>query len=234
MGKRVETGFLDRVVTAGSGSHRYQIFVPRNWSRDRNWPVVLFLHGAGERGVDGIVQTEVGIGTAIRRHIDRFPCAVVFPQCAKGASWTAADMQGQAIQAFDDTIREFNGDEARLFLTGISMGGYGCWSLATRQPGRFASVVPICGGVPRPLGTPIRQLLERTMKAVGRTPVWVFHGSNDRVVPVSESRLAVEFLQKAGGDVRYTEYPGVEHNSWDMAYAEPELMPWMLSKREGE
>jgi predicted peptidase len=232
MGQRVETGFLDRIVKAGTNRHRYQVFVPRNWSEDKNWPVVLFLHGAGERGDDGLLQTDVGIGTAIRRHPDRFPCLVVFPQCAKGASWTATDMQAQAMQALQDVIQEFNGKEKQIYLTGISMGGYGSWSFATRHPGRFAAVVPICGGVPRPLGISNRNLLDHTMKTISQTPVWVFHGSNDLVVPVSESRVAVDALKKAAGNVRYTEYPGVEHNSWDPAYGEPELMPWMLSKQK--
>jgi predicted esterase len=230
-----ETGFLNRVVTVSGVTYRYQVFVPRSWHRRQTWPVVLFLHGAGERGDDGVLQTEVGIGTAIRRDVARFPAIVVLPQCRRGAWWTEAPMQAQALAALEQSIREFNGDRARLYLTGISMGGFGTWGLATNNAGKFAAYAPVCGAL---------KLNGRMMvdvkaddpytivaRLVGQTPTWIFHGGDDKVVLTEESRKMHEALKASGGNVQYTEYPGVGHNSWDKAYADPKLMEWLLAQR---
>lgn len=232
-----ETGFLNRTVKVGATSYPYQVYVPSNWTKTKKWPVILFLHGAGERGDDGLIQTEVGIGTAIRRHPDRVPAIVVMPQCAKNHWWLEADMQAQALKALDQTMKEFNGDQTRTYLTGLSMGGNGTWAIATANPGKFAAIAPICGPArisPR-YGVQVKpeDLSEERYKTyaakIGKTPVWVFHGEADPVVPVTESRLMVEALKAAGGDVRYNEYPGVGHDSWNKAYAEPDLFTWLLS-----
>jgi predicted peptidase len=238
-----ETGFLNRTITIGSLTYRYQVYVPDEWSQDKKWPVVLFLHGAGERGDDGLMQTDLGIGTAIRRYRERFPCIVVMPQCRKNAWWTETGMEAQALQALEKTMKEFNGDPQRVYLTGLSMGGYGTWSIAAKHPGKFAALVAICGGLRLPTGArsaPGNTAAEASAdpytaaaQKIGKTPVWVFHGEADPVVPVTESRKMVEALKAAGGNVRYTEYPEVKHNSWDKAYADPELLPWLLSHRLG-
>ena len=235
------TGFLDRTTKVGDASYRYQVYVPADWSKKKKWPVILFLHGAGERGGDGLIQTEVGIGTAIRRHVERVPAIVVFPQCLKDRWWPESEMQAQALKALDEAIKEFNGDAARVYLTGISMGGYGTWAIAANNPSRFAALAPVCGGVrtpPRvaiPSGTPAAEAAGDPYKAVaqkvGSTPVWVFHGGADTVVPVEESRKMVEALKASGGNVRYNEYEGVGHNSWDKAYGEPEFFTWLLSQK---
>jgi len=237
--RQKETGFLNRTVKVGSASHRYQVYVPQGWTARKRWPVILFLHGAGERGDDGLIQTEVGIGTAIRRHADRAAAIVVFPQCLKNRWWPEPDMQKVAIAALDRAMREFNGDPDRVYLTGISMGGYGTWALARSNPGRFAALAPVCGGVIAPgrvrlpenseVSSATDPYKDVAMK-VGKTPVWVFHGAADTVVPVSESRKMVEALKAGGGDVRYSEYEGVGHNSWDRAYAEAEFFTWLLEK----
>ena len=241
--RRYETGFLDRVVTVGGTEYRYQVYVPRQYEPGHRWPVVLFLHGAGERGADGLLQTDVGLGSALRRHPDRFPCVVVFPQCRAGRVWTG-EMEEQALAALDATLEEFHGDASRVYLTGISMGGYGTWAIAGRNPGRFAALVVVCGGVrpPRqeelPPGTVALPLEQRgpdayaeAARLVGDTPVWVFHGAEDRIIPVSESERMVAALEAAGGDVRYTEYPAAGHDSWTPAYADPALPGWLLSRR---
>ena len=235
-----ETGFLNRSLSIGGTVYKYQVYVPTNWNKRKKWPIVLFLHGAGERGDDGLLQTEVGIGSAIRRHSERFPCVIVFPQCRKNVWWIDADMEAQALKALDQSIAEFNGTTNRVYLTGISMGGYGTWQLASKYPGRFAAYIPVCGGIVPPPGVPIPKTLStgnpasdpyaETAKKVGLTPVWVFHGSADPAVPVSESRKMVEALKAASGNVKYTEYEGVGHNSWDRAYAESDLMPWLLAQ----
>jgi predicted peptidase len=236
-----DTGFLDRTIKVGTASYRYQVYVPADWSKKKKWPVILFLHGAGERGGDGLIQTEVGIGTAIRRHAERVPAIVVFPQCLKDRWWPEPEMQAQALKALDESIKEFNGDTERVYLTGISMGGYGTWAIAANNPSRFAALAPVCGGVrtpPRvaiPQGTPAASDTSDPYQAVaqkvGGTPVWVFHGGADTVVPVSESQKMVDALKAAGGKVRYSEYEGVGHNSWDKAYGEPEFFTWLLSQK---
>lgn len=236
-----ETGFLNRVMTVGGVAYRYQVYVPADWDPASKWPVILFLHGAGERGADGLRQTQFGIGTAIRLHPERFPAVVVMPQCGRNEWWTNPAMEEQALQALRQTMEEFNGDAERVYLTGLSMGGYGTWSLAFKHPDVFAAYVPICGGVRPPPRVPANP--ERTFAGgesdpyaevagkVGRIPVWIFHGADDPVVPVSESRKMHQALEAAGADVRYTEYAGVGHNSWDRAYAEEELYTWLLAAR---
>jgi len=242
---RHETGFLNRFVRVNGTEYRYQVYVPSNWSKKQKWPVILFLHGAGERGDDGLVQTEIGIGTAIRRHQDRFPAIVVMPQCREKVWWLDASMEAQALKALDDARKEFKGDPARVYLTGLSMGGYATWDLGAKATGRFAALVPICGGVVLPShvtgrepGMPPTEATgdpyAATARSIGKTPVWAFHGSDDPAVPVTESRSLAEALKAAGGNVRYTEYPGVGHHSWENAYAEPDLMPWLLAQRLGK
>jgi predicted peptidase len=237
---KTETGFLNRKATVGSTAYGYQVYVPADWNGKQKWPVVLFLHGAGERGSDGVIQTEVGIGTAIRRYSDRAKCVVVFPQCLKNRWWAEPEMQAQALKALEQSVKEFNGDSQRLYLTGISMGGYGTWAIATANPGKFAALAPVCGGVRVPQRIAEQLKVQNpagedpytpAAQKVGKTPVWIFHGAADSVVPVSESRKMNEALKASGGNVKYSEYEGVNHNSWDKAYAEPEFFNWLLSQQ---
>ncbi len=240
------TGFLDRVATQKGQSYRYQVYVPVDYDASRPYPVVLFLHGAGERGADGLLQTHVGIGAAIRQNRERFPFLVVFPQARPNGLWVG-DIADQALKALDQTIEEFNVDRRRVYLTGLSLGGHGTWYVAARATGRFAAIVPVCGFValPRsdmPAENKARLLAENPFAALSdpyqavasqirNVPVWIFHGGADTVVSVEESRRMVQALKALGADVKYTEYEGVGHNSWDKAYAEPELISWLLSKR---
>jgi predicted peptidase len=238
---RVQTGFLDRTVSVSGTNYRYQVFVPADFSKNRSWPVVLFLHGSGERGNDGLIQTDVGIGHAIRLKNSRFPFVVVMPQCRENKIWGEPDMQAQALGALDASIKEFHGDRNRVYLTGLSMGGFGTWEIAATHPGRFAALVPICSGV-RPLkdwpqlhialasDATISDPYAEIARRIGNTPVWIFHGDADDTVPVTEARRMAEALKAANAKFKYTEYPGVGHNSWDQAYAEPDLVPWMLEQ----
>jgi predicted peptidase len=231
-----ETGFLDRTVTLANTKYKYQVFVPDNWTPKKKWPVILFLHGAGERGDDGLLQTDVGIATAIRMNRSRFPAIVVMPQCRKDVWWIDPPMDDVAMAALAQAEKEFQGDPRRTYLTGLSMGGYGTWHLSAKFPGKFAALVAICGGILRPDEARVHPpqdtapYSETANKIGGRTPVWIFHGAVDEMVPVTESRRMAEAMKALGGEVRYTEYPGVGHDSWDKAYAEPELVSWMLSK----
>jgi predicted peptidase len=219
--RRVETGFLNRSIAVGDTEHKYVVYVPRAYSPAMKWPVILFLHGAGERGTDGLAQSDVGIGRAIRFMSDRYPAVVVMPQCLPQQNWSGA-MLDMAVKALDKTLMEFNTDVNRLYLTGLSMGGFGSFLLASNGPGRFAAVVPICGG-----GNPAE--MAPKLKDV---PTWVFHGDADTAVPVQRSRDMVEAIKAAGGTkIKYSEYPGVPHNSWDKAYSDKEMTDWLFAQR---
>lgn len=214
------TGFLDRTLEQDGRMLKYVVYVPRDYSAERKWPVILFLHGAGERGDDGLKQSQVGIGTAIRMLPGRYPAIVVMPQCVTGARWADA-MARFALAALDRTLQEFSCDPNRQYLTGLSMGGFGSWLVAAEHPDRFAAVVPICGG-----GDPAN-----AAKLVN-IPIWAFHGDADTAVPVARSRQMVEAIKNAGGTrIKYTEYPGVGHNSWDPAYADPALAEWLFAQK---
>lgn len=237
-----DTGFLNRTVTVEGVAYRFQVYVPADWTPQQSWPVALFLHGYGESGDDGLLQTQIGIATAIRTHVADFKMIVVMPQCRKGKLWVDPDMQAQALAALEQSVTEFHGDPARLYLTGLSMGGYGSWEIAIHHPGKFAALAPICGGVqanfhlsdlhsslvndPK-IADPYAEIAKR----IGPVPVWIFHGDADESVPVEESRKMNQALVAAKANVRYTEYPGVGHNSWDQAYSEPEFIPWLLKQK---
>jgi len=235
-----ETGFLNRAVTVDGATYRYVVFVPLDWTSNKKWPVVLFLHGAGERGDDGLVQSEVGLGSAIRKHADRFPAIVVMPQCRKNIWWQAPSMEAQALAALDAATKEFSGDTERTYLTGLSMGGYGTWDVAAKWPHRFAAIAPVCGGIKIPAviakQTGVTQpqsddIYAEAAKKVANMPIWVFHGGADPTVPVTESQNMVAALKALNADVKYTEYPGVKHNSWDNAYNEPDFPVWLFAQK---
>jgi predicted peptidase len=241
--KKYETGFIDRIITVQSVNFKYQVFVPEDWTPHQKWPVILALHGAGERGDDGLLQTDVGIATAIRSNRSAIKAIVVMPQCAKHLWWTLAPMDDLAMGALAQATREFHGDSQRTYLTGLSMGGFGAWHLAQKYPGTFAALVVICGGI-RPPGHALNAIPDlakvtppdspksylAAAERVGKTPVWIFHGANDDIVPVAESRRMTEAMKQVGAEVHYTEYPGIGHPCWDRAYDEPKLFPWLFSK----
>jgi predicted peptidase len=238
-----ETGFLDRIVSLHGAAYKYQVFIPDNWSPKQKWPIILFLHGSGERGSDGLLPTDVGIAHAIRENRLRFPAIVVIPQCLSDHLWIHPEMEEMAMGALAAASKEFKGDPKRTYLTGLSMGGEGTWYLAVKFPGKFAAIVPICGGIM--LSEHNRKLYPELAKdaysedpksyaevaqKLGKTPIWIFHGDVDDAVSPDNSRNMYHALKTAGGDAHYTEYPGVGHNSWDKAYAEPELLTWLFSK----
>ncbi len=225
--------FHERAVVVEGVSYRYQLWLPHGWSAAREWPVILFLHGAGERGDDGSRQIRVGLGPALRQHPARWPMLAVFPQSRPGVGWRGP-MLRQALAALDAVTLEFWADPRRQYLSGSSMGGYGSWRLALDAPDRFAALVPICGGLDASPEAILRgggDPSEPQAAAAGilaDLPVWIFHGAADDVIPVSESRVMVDALRAVGADVRYTEYPCVGHNSWDRAFDEPALPEWLL------
>jgi predicted peptidase len=230
-GAPVETGFINATVRLGENSLNYVVYVPRDYAPERAWPVVLFLHGAGERGDNGLAQTQTGVGPAIRLHPERFPCLVVMPQCPANKGWgprlgnvaeATPEVADLALAALDATIQKYHGDPDRIYLTGLSLGGFGTWAIGARHPAKFAALMPICGGGrPADMAPLLKDL-----------PIWVFHGDADPAVPVQRSRDMVEALKSAGNTkVKYTEYPGVGHNSWDRAYGDAEAIAWLLSQK---
>jgi predicted peptidase len=228
-----EARFLNRRVTVNGAEYRYVVSVPGDWIAAKTWPIVLFLHGSEERGDDGVAQSKVGLAAAVRNHPDRFPAIVVMPQCRPNVDWGAPAMEAQIMAALDASAKEFNGDPQRTYLTGFSMGGYGAWLIGARHPKRFAALVVVCGGIEWP--TPNKIAREEPYTAVASKvagiPIWVFHGNADRNVFVTESREMVKLLRGLNANVRYTEYEGVAHESWDRAYNEPELPTWLFSQR---
>ena len=226
-----ETGFLNRVIKVDKTEYRYQVYLPAGYNKAKTWPVILFLHGAGERGEDGLAQTQVGLGGAIRFHSDRFPAVVIMPQCRKNVWWTDPKMEKQVMAILAKSMKEFRGDPKRLYLTGLSMGGYGTFALSAKYPGKFAAAVPICGGVVMPRTEAVGDPYTEAAGKIGKIPAWIFHGAADPTVPVTESQKMNAAIKAAGGNVRYTEYPGVAHNSWDKAYGETELAKWLFEQR---
>ncbi|HEY0502435.1 MAG TPA: prolyl oligopeptidase family serine peptidase [Lysobacter sp.] len=232
--------FVERNVVVDGASHRFQVFVPSRKAGGKYPATILFLHGSGERGTDNRRQTEVGLGPHLRTHAADFPALVVFPQSPVGTSWTGPQAR-VALAALDAALDEFNGDEDRIILTGISRGGYGVYELAMMEPKRFAALVPVCGGITQPPAIAERLVVEGVAEApdpfaaaaqrLQRLPVWAFHGAKDETVTPDQSRHMVEALRRVGGNVRYTEFAEAGHDSWDAAYAMPELWGWALAQR---
>jgi len=195
----------------------YLLYLPRDYEADprRKLPLILFLHGMGERGNNELeLVKKHGIPKIVEQKED-FPFIAVSPQCPKNSFWTA---EIEALNALlDEVIAKYRVDVDRIYLTGLSMGGYGAWSLAIAYPKRFAAIAPICGGG-EPSEVPV-------LKDV---PVWVFHGEKDNLVPPEESKKMVDALKACGGDVKFTLYPDADHDSWTRTYDNPELYEWFL------
>lgn len=231
-----------RSVLVGGNEFKFRIHVPKDSDPNVKLPVMLYLHGSGARGDDN--QAQVGeIAPNIRQHPERFPFIVVFPQCRPELFW-ASVMMDQAIAALDQTVKEFNGDADRLYLAGFSMGGFGVWQTAVTYPNKFAALVPIAGGIkPQgPLAAEQKAMLSEAVrkaadsddpyngfaKAIGNTPVWIFHGGADDVVSPEGSRRMAETLRSTGNpEVRYTELEHVGHWSVQEAFNDPGLKSWL-------
>ena len=234
-----ETGFLNRKLELHGNTYRFQVYLPENFKRDgRQWPIILFLHGRGERGGEGMWQTQIGLPLEVRDHPDRWPFIIVMPQCTYPNFWTDAEMLSMAMAELDQEVAEFHADPQRTYLTGLSMGGYGAWELAKQYPKRWAAIAISSGG-PFWSYAPERWQQAATLpgeyaRALGRTPVWLFHGSEDNVVPVRESELMFGAFRANSGHVRLWIYQGLHHDSWTRAYNEPELPRWLLAHRNGD
>jgi len=200
---------------------QYLLYLPTQYSESKSqWPLMLFLHGAGERG-DDLEKVKIhGPPKLIAHEGKEFPFVVVSPQCPEDGWWSDEPQIEMLDALLDDVIRRYRIDQDRIYVTGLSMGGFGTWSLATKYPHRFAAIAPICGG-----GDP------KDAAKISHLPVWAFHGAKDNVVALEKSQEMVEALRKAGGDVKFTMYPQAGHDSWTETYDNPELYNWLLKHK---
>lgn len=228
--------FEPRVFTDDNGRRLpYRLMIPLNYDKQQKYPLVLFLHGAGERGDDNAKQLIHGMNDFAKdENRTKYPAFVIAPQCPTGQKWADVDWgadthalpvkPSESMQLTLDLLvalqKEFSIDAKRLYVTGLSMGGYGTWDVISRYPGMFAAAVPICGGGD-----------EKQAGLLSKLPIWVFHGDQDKAVKPERSRNMVEAIKKAGGKPLYTEYEGVGHNSWDRAYSDPKMMEWMFAQK---
>jgi pimeloyl-ACP methyl ester carboxylesterase len=232
-----DTGFLNRKIESHGVTYKFQVYLPEEWRREdgKVWPVILFLHGRGERGSEGMWQTQIGLAEAVRNHPERWPFVIIMPQCPETSHWTDPAMLDLAMAALDQESAEFHGDPARTYLTGLSMGGYGAWELARLHPHRWAAIVIASSGIFWSYEPERWQeslvLPAQYADALGRTPVWLFHGSLDPVVTPRQSEIMFDAFKSAGGNIRLWIYQGLGHDSWTRAYDEPELPRWMLAHR---
>lgn len=194
----------------------YLLHLPADYGKDRRrWPLLLFLHGAGERGTDLALVKRHGPPRIAESDRD-FPFVLVSPQCPADEWWDPEVL----VALLDEVTSRYRVDPDRIYVTGLSMGGFGTLALAATVPDRLAAIAPVCGG-----GDP------RWAPRLAGVPTWIFHGAGDRIVPVVGSRRMVDAIREAGGSVRLTVYPDLGHVCWDEAYAEPGLWSWLLSHR---
>ncbi|UOY07356.1 alpha/beta hydrolase-fold protein [Muricauda sp. SCSIO 64092] len=234
------SAYEKKLFTQGSGVLPYRILLPKNFDASKKYPLILFLHGSGERGNDNEKQLTHGGGLFLRDSIrEQYPAIVVFPQCAKKSTWVKIDVSGewgnrtfsfyekapptQDMLLLEGLIKELRETYAihgkQLYVGGLSMGGFGTFELVNRNPGLFSAAFPICGGAN-----------PKIARRLTRTDWWVFHGGADDVVPPEYSTQMVEALKAKRAKVKYSLYLAVKHNSWDYALKEPDLLPWLFSK----
>ena len=214
----------------------HRLMTPAEPNPGTRYPLVVFLHGAGERGTDNLAQLKyLPAWLAEPANRAAFPCFVLAPQCRPGKKWVEVDWSAEkstprtvptpdmigVIAAIQSTLDSEAIDRSRVYLTGLSMGGYGSWDLAALEPGLFAAVLPICGGGD-----------EATAPKLATLPIWCFHGDADKAVPVERSRSMIEALRAAGGEPRYSELAGVGHDSWTPAYRDRAVLEWLFAQRK--
>lgn len=204
-----------RLQTQVSITMNYLIYLPPEYQQKEKWPLLLFLHGAGERGNDLDLVKIHGPPKLIGQGKD-FPFVVVSPQCPEDQWWEPVSLTA----LIDHIEQKYKIDPERIYVTGLSMGGFGTWSLAAHIPDRLAAIAPVCGGGERFMA-----------RRIGRLPAWVFHGAKDEVVPLERSEEMVEAIRKEGAEVEFTVYPDAGHDSWTDTYNNPKLYEWFLSHR---
>jgi len=227
-------GMMSAEVYKGpAGKLPYRIYAPGDSDPARAYPLVLFLHGAGSKGNDNLAQVK---GNSLlqallsRENLVKYPCIILAPQCPEEKRWVRGigqyDLPGstEALMGLLEQMRAtYPVDPARIYITGLSMGGFGTWGMLMDYPDYFAAAVPICGG------WNLEEDVENAPR-IGNVPIWAFHGALDDDVPVERSRDMVRAIEGTGGNIKYTEYPDGWHPIWDSVYSEPELFPWMFAQ----
>jgi len=229
----------DRIVYKGD-TLPYRLLLPKDYNPNVKYPLILFLHGSGERGDDNAMQLTHGAKLFLKESIRTdYPAVVVFPQCAAEDSWSNYEyttIDGQPDITYSATVdkikhqellkglvkklkKDFNLDTTRLYVGGLSMGGMGTFDMVKANPKMFAAAFAICGGAN-----------PKIAKRISKPSWWIFHGEDDAVVPVEYSQKIYDALKVEGADVKLTIYPGVNHDSWTNAFAEPDLLKWLFSK----
>jgi len=238
--------FQKKIYAAGTDTLPYRVLFPANYDSTRQYPLVVFLHGAGQRGKDNQKQLVNGASLFLKgANKAQFPAIVIFPQCSLNDFWARTRVMRTSTDStpfkfeyltdvpmnkglnlvsllLDSLALAKNVDNKRIYIGGLSMGGMGTFELLWRKPGFFAAAFPICGG-----SNP------STAPTYGKEfPIWIFHGDKDPVVDVNDSRKMVSALKVAEANVKYTEYPGVKHDSWKKAFQEPQLLPWLFNQKK--
>lgn len=217
---------VNRNIPINDENYLYQAYLPPQAATGEKLPLIVFLHGIRERGSGGYIS---GMFAQIaKQYLKPIPAIVLLPQCRPNQFWADAPMDEMVMRQIEDVRREFSIDERRKYLLGISMGGYGVWHFAVAYPNEFAAIVSICGGSPLTGQNRFSAIAEK----IGKIPSWLFHGAEDRIVQVSESRNLAAAIRENGGEVKYSEYAGVGHNVWLNALGETRLLPWLLSQEK--
>ncbi|NCI47865.1 phospholipase [Sediminibacterium sp. WSJ-3] len=234
--------FEKRILVRGSDTLRYRVLYPYNYKKGKSYPLILFLHGSGERGSDNEAQLVHGGKLFVRENVRRnFRAIVLFPQCPKDSFWARAKripntpdwvfspeqpapVPQQLVKILVDSLADNHiVNSRRLYIGGLSMGGMGTYEMLGRYPGYFKAAFPICGACNIPW----------YLANAEKIPMWIFHGALDDVVSPQPDRELFKALMTRGiPNVMYTEYPKANHNSWDAAFAEPKLLPWLFSDRK--
>jgi predicted peptidase len=216
----------------------YRLMSPIEYDRTKQYPLVVFLHGAGERGDDNTKQLVHGMADfASDENRLKYPAFVLAPQCPNDKRWVEVDWgalkhdmpekpsqpMGLLFQLLDAMPKQLAIDPNRIYITGLSMGGYGTWDAIQRRPDYFAAAIPICGGGDLAGAEKMKNI-----------PIWAFHGDQDGAVKVSRSRDMIKAIEAAGGKPKYTEYPGVGHDSWTATYKNPEVLQWLFEQKKGK
>ncbi|VAX35631.1 hypothetical protein MNBD_PLANCTO02-3414 [hydrothermal vent metagenome] len=194
---------------------KYLLTLPKNYEKQEKWPLVLFLHGAGERG-DNLDLVKIHGPPMLVSKGENFPFILVSPQCRENVWWQSVELTA----LLDEIEKKYHVDKDRIYVTGLSMGGFGSWALAAYTPDRFAAIVPICGG-----GETYK------VKRFSHVPVWAFHGAKDRGVPLERSQEMVDEMIRQKGNAKLTIYPNAGHNSWTKTYDNPKLYEWLLQQK---
>ncbi len=199
-------------------SFKYLLYLPKNYDTKEKWPLILFLHGMGERGNNLDRIKKHGLPKMIEDG-HAFPFIILSPQCPRKTYWS---MQLENVkELLDDVVEQHPIDTKRIYLTGLSMGGYGTWDLAIKYPKIFAAIAPICGS-----SSMLGELI-----FLKNTPIWAFHGEKDSKVPLAMGEQTINLIKKSNNNVKFTVYPDVDHNSWDLTYNNPKLYEWFLEHK---